>query len=771
MGRKSRRLPFYKNGMIKTGWDEMTHRGNELTKRKSAEMIEWLFLLVTGFYLICQCIYNSTYVLPAYTFPDRPVFLVILCAAALPALGKILAGLRNIRTVLIAVTAAVFFFAYRTGRELFLLMIPVLAAGASGMEYRKVLKLYAASVGSFLAVTILCSFTGVIPNIVYSGGGRFRSSWGIAYPTDFASLVLFFVMTLWLSRERMPTALAILSALLSLWISLMIAGSRTSALCSLLFLVFILYHLISFRIRRRKKRPLKLSKVVLLLMAFSFVIFGAAYFFAVWLYAQGTKVGTAFDRLFSYRLYMTLMILRDQGISAFGSNYPQVGLGGITIESEAYYFLDSSYAMLLIRYGWVPFLTVAALWTGMGFRAYRAGDQKLLCIMTVIAFHAVSEHHFPEVQYNMLLILPFSSITQQKDPLPDNSKFKERLWKNLAAVCCAAILLAGAVQAAPPVLDRLRTVFDLRGTDSAQGEIRAILWCAFLLLAAGTSGWLLCLQAGRLQKRQGWNGKTLAGIALGFTVLFGMMLADSHVIRQADESGQINPEKAEALERILETAGGKVVVNREPELMRRHFPGISRSVWYGQDLARQENISAVVDLEEDNIVFQRMGFRFTQISPDDAVYSNDPSVIEGLTEAGYRWTTYDAAVREVDLGAFAELNELSLTEEGSVVLEDGKRLNHGPYLDFYAGTYRITFELKADGSTESDEPLCSFHVATLEGQSLAGKTIVAKNLSPDGTCTAELIFETSDIRYLQFPVFPAAGQSVEVTEIHYQRIG
>ena len=209
----------------------MTHRGNMLIRRKSAEIIEWLFLFVTGFYLICQCIYNSTYVLPTYSFPDRPVFLVILYAAATLALGRmILTGLQTVRVVLTALTAVIFFFAYRTGRELFLLMIPVLAAGASGMEYRKVLKLYAASVGSFLAVTILCSFTGVIPNIVYSGGGRFRSSWGIAYPTDFASLVLFFVMTLWLSWERMPTALAILSALLSLWISLMIAGSRTSAL-------------------------------------------------------------------------------------------------------------------------------------------------------------------------------------------------------------------------------------------------------------------------------------------------------------------------------------------------------------------------------------------------------------------------------------------------------------------------------------------------------------------------------------------------------------
>ena len=145
----------------------MTQRGNTLIRRKSAEIIEWLFLFVTGFYLICQCIYNSTYVLPTYTFPDRPVFLAILFATALLALGRmILTGLPTIRTILTGLTAVIFFFAYRTGRELFLLMIPALAAGTAGMDYRKVLKVYAASVGSFLAVTMLCSFTGVIPNII-----------------------------------------------------------------------------------------------------------------------------------------------------------------------------------------------------------------------------------------------------------------------------------------------------------------------------------------------------------------------------------------------------------------------------------------------------------------------------------------------------------------------------------------------------------------------------------------------------------------------------
>ena len=125
---------------------------------------------------------------------------------------------------------------------------------------------------------------------------------------------------------------------------------------------------------------------------------------------------------------------------------------------------------------------------------------------------------------------------------------------------------------------------------------------------------------------------------------------------------------------------------------------------------------------------------------------------------------------EVDLRAFTEFNDLSLTEQGSIVLENGRKLNHGPYLDFYSGTYRITFDLKADGSTESDKPLCSLYVATLEGKSLAEKTVEPEELKPDGTCSAELVFETPDVRYLQFPVFPAEGQTIEVTGIHFQRI-
>ena len=750
----------------------MTRTENALTKNKSAAILEWLLLFTMGVYLICLCVYNSTYVLPTYTFPDRPVFRLILCAATVLALGKMtLTGLWNIRTGLLILIAAVFFLAYRTGRELFLLMIPVLMAGTAGMDYRKALKVYTAAIGSFLAVTILCSFTGIIPNLVFVGGGRFRSSWGIAYPTDFAALVLFLVLMLWLVWEKMPDGLAVLSILLALWIAISITDSRTSALSCLMFLMIILCRQLSCLEGLQKKRISRADKGIQLLLVFSFILFAAVFWGVLALFVRGVQPAIAFDRVFSGRFAMTSEVLRDQGISALGSNYPQVGLGGTTIQARTYYFLDCSYAMLLIRYGWALSVITTVIWTGMGMRAYRAGDRKLLCAMTVIAFHAMSEHHFLDAQYNVLLVLPFAEIPLKKEQITREKGLSTRIRENWAAICCGSAQLLTIVLVAPLGLNRLRTVFDIWGMDSSKSEIRAILWCATLLLAVGTTAATLCLLASRLQKRQRLRREGLAVLILSLTVLVGMIQTDSHTIRLANESGQIAPEKAEAMQRILDSARGKVVANEKPELIHLHYPGISRSIWYGQDLARQKRTSVVVNLREDNIAFSKKGFQFTQISPDEAIFSNDPSAIMGLTKAGYEWTAYDAAVREVDLKKLAQFNGLDVTEQGSIILENGQRLSHGPYLDFYTGTYQVTFDLKSDIGTELGEPLCSVYVVTLDGKSLAENTIETESLNLDGTCSVEVAFKTTDIRYLQFPVFPTAEYTIEVTGIHYQRIG
>ncbi len=760
----------------------MRQKENKLTNNRLLELLEWMYLLMTGIYLLCQCVYNSTYVLPCYTFPGRNCFFWILVISSVPVLLKtVLSAERTAGLLILAAISAVCFLAYRTGRELFLLMIPVLSAGAARMDYRKLLKVYTAAVGSFLAVTILCAFSGVITNFAHAGGDRFRSSWGIAYPTDLASLVLFLVMTLWLAWENMPESLASIGALVSLWISLSVAGSRTGALCSLILLGFVLLQAVSRRRRNREGRQKGPGRIFPGALSFSFLFFAAFYLAAILLYAGGTDLGKTLDVLFSYRLQLTLKIFQDQGLHAFGSNYAAVGLGGVMIQSEPYYFLDSSYPLLLIRYGWVLSLTLMALWTLMGLRAYRAEDQKFLYVMTVIAFHALSEHHFLEVQYNILLILPFAAFPGCDGDTANTESDRAGIKRHWAIIACAAAEILAAALAFPFALSRLHTVFDLWGTDSGCGELKAVVWCVLLLAAAVLFGVSLCLLAEKIQNRQttGWKTPLLA--ALGLTILIGGVLTDSHVICTAESKDWILPEEIQACELLAAAAEGKVYADDKPELMCRRFPGFSRSLLYGQDLARLKDISVVVKLREDRIAFEIMGFQFMQISAEHAVYSNDLSVIEAMETAGRSWAAYDTAVRDVSLQELTAFNDFELNDRGGISLENGERLLHGPYLDFYAGTYEVCFDLKRetdsenitseDSMSEPGETVCAVYVSSHDGKTvLAHKTVDASDFESDGTAATKLTFETEGIRFLQFPVFPAEGRSLEVTGIHYRRI-
>ena len=94
----------------------------------------------------------------------------------------------------------------------------------------------------------------------------------------------------------------------------------------------------------------------------------------------------------------------------------------------------------------------------MGIRMYRAGNRKVLYVMAVIAFHAMSEHHFLDVQYNILLILPFAAFTRcdgrESKPKLDTTENKNH-WA--VRVCVLAEILL-AVFAMPWILSRLHTV-------------------------------------------------------------------------------------------------------------------------------------------------------------------------------------------------------------------------------------------------------------------------------------------------------------------------
>ena len=598
-----------------------------------------------------------------------------------------------------------------------------------------------------------------------------------AYQDDFligAAVTVLGLMTVrWQLRVvNLPEEAVGLGGALSLCAAMRIAGSRTSALCSILLLGFVLFRMLFRNRRENNAYSSSISKGFHFLLALSFVIIAAAYCAAMLLYAKGTHVGSVLDLVLSNRLQLTLEILRDQGITAFGSNFPQAGLGGSTVAigPEKYYFLDSSYPLLLIRYGWVLFLAAAALWTKMGLSAYRMKDRKLLYVMTVVAVHALSEHHFPDVQYNMLLVMPFAAIPNREAAAKEKT-LPALVRAHPAGAICAAAFLAAFLWGLPLLLSRLRTVFGIRGTDTGFGELKATAWCFLLFLVVTGFCVFLCKTAEGLRKHNGgaWKGAAAAGICL--VILAGIAARDSHIIKTASENHDlISEETAEAFQVMLSSAEGKVYTEELPEAVHKHFPGFSRSVLYGDDLARFQNVSVVVSLRDDRICFAKSGFLFTELSPELAVYSNDPSVIKAMEDAGHGWTDYDSAVRTVDLQRLAGFNGLVLSEEGGIILEAGERLRRGPYQDLYAGTYEVSLFLHIDDlETKAGETVCTLYATVLDGPVLTEETVTADCFDENGNATVKLRFETGSIRYLQLPVFSETEQRLEVTGITYQK--
>ena len=743
-----------------------------LHRHKPQKILEWLFLVMAGVYLLAQCLHNATYVMPAYSFPDRTQFTRILSLTAILVLLKAdLSGDWNMRIPLLVLTSCAFFMAYRTGRELFLLMIPVMMIGMAGMDYHRILRVYSVVLGIFLLVTFLCSFTGVIPNLVYYQDGQLRSSWGIAYPTDLASFVLFFVMISWLAWEKLPDLFALLGAAASFLLSWKIADSRTSELCSLILAFFVILKVCLDRRDGKNGERGAFEKGLHLMLAGSFLLFALVFFVSITLYARGGELGITLNHLLSNRLRMALSVYQDQGIHPFGSNYAQVGMGGNTLYPYGYYFIDSSYPMILIRYGWVLFLAVGALWTGLGLRAYGCGNRKLLFVMAIIAFHALSEHHFLDLAFNFLLVLPFSEIKEQTDSREQKS-LKQQVGDYRGLMVLSVLGITAVITAGARSLSRLRTVFDIWGVETSRGEMKAAAWCALLICSVIGLCFAAC-SLGRFRKEKKWSSWShmlLLLVCAG--ILCGAVVCDSRVIRSAAGSSVLADEEVYALKILADSADGIVTVEELPELANEEVPGLKPSFWYGDDLARMSPVSVAVSLREDRQRFADKNFMFTQISDDKAVYSNDQSAIKALKEAGYAWTDYDAAVRNVDLGRMAEQNGLELSEAGTIILSDGDGLNNGPDLDLFHGGYQVHFELRTDPALiDATEGVCTLRVVGHgNGTVLAEKSVDWDEFDQNGRADAELDFDTTESRMTQFMVFPADNVDLEVLEIRYQKV-
>ncbi len=555
------------------------------------EITEDSFLLVVGFYLLFLVSNTTTFKLKfswdveKYTIKALYLLTFIKVLAYLwSCKDKIINDKRyRYKAMVLALSATVAAFTYymvfKSGKYVFLKHLGVITFGMIGTDYKKAVKLYVCLVGTMVAASVIAAWSGIIPNLVYNrGDGTLRSSWGISYPTDYASYILFLCIMAWIAWDEVSDWIFFALAGVSLLNSYMIARSSTSTICNAVLMLSILIHWSIF-VRKKYRRDIT-RRITAMIVQFAFPAFAAITFVLVYIYSKHLNIGYKLDNLMHRRISLGYKGYVEHGLSLFGVPFDQHGAGGSTFQNAEYNFIDSTYMLILLRYGVVLFVIISILWVLMTRRAMKIGNMRLALGMAVIAFHSFSEHHFIELNYNILLVLPFSvlgagwlmesqnrtrrdgaSIREQNDAYQgvidsdDKGLMRASLTANtinaklLSGILTAALFIGGGLVAGPYFLSWLRTLWNVTEYIDIRGKKKLVLAGLMLFIA------MLIIMARTLYV-------LLKGIMLKYPGASGTELADTNtVVNIASDIEMVSDEKPDA-KKTLDNAYGISAENK-----------------------------------------------------------------------------------------------------------------------------------------------------------------------------------------------------------------
>ncbi len=285
-----------------------------------------------------------------------------------------------------------------------ILSLTMITIGAINVPFKKIAKEYFFITFILLAVTIICSLTGVIENLQYTfeAGRGVRNSFGIVYPTDFASHVLFTMLSFMIAFEE---KLNIFHSALGIVIAVVVyffCNTRVDCVCMVLACVGIPV----IKVLKKKKVPAILKKICAQICTWSMPIAAVVMIFLTAVYTSSSPLLSRLNQLINNRLSLGREGLDRYPITLFGQHVNMVGAGGSTTPSSDYFFVDCSYMYCLLKFGIIMTLLIIAAYVFIGMRYKHSG--LILWFIAITALNCMIAHHLPDVAYIFLTAAVFA---------------------------------------------------------------------------------------------------------------------------------------------------------------------------------------------------------------------------------------------------------------------------------------------------------------------------------------------------------------------------
>ena len=320
--------------------------------------------------------------------------------------------------VLLGFCSVGFLLAYLQGNHGILLELILFTIAFVDIDYNKVIKIFFITILLSIFIVILGSQVDIMNNLIYTSNSRpSRISFGIHYPTNFASYIIFLCLTWSFIRKENIRYIELCLMYLLSYAIYYFCEARTSTICLIMLTsLLISYKLVKIYLKTKKSSRF-LFKILSALTSLSVILCSTLSIGLSYIYTKNNSYLFKINHFLSNRLSLGNETINAFEIKLWGQYIEMNGNGGFTLPGynylstgkSGYNFIDSSYLSILFRYGLFVFICVIALFTLTSFVARKHHDYITLIIIAIIAVHCIMEHHMLDFNYNPFMFLLISS--------------------------------------------------------------------------------------------------------------------------------------------------------------------------------------------------------------------------------------------------------------------------------------------------------------------------------------------------------------------------
>ncbi len=293
-----------------------------------------------------------------------------------------------------------------------ILSLTMITIGAINVPFKKIAKEYFYITFILLTVTVICSLTGVIENLQYTFEIErgVRNSFGIVYPTDFASHVLFIMLSFMIAYEEKFNIFYSVIGIVIAAAVYFFCDTRVDCVCMILVCAGIPV----IKALKGKNIPALLKKICAQICTWSMPIAAAVMIFLTAIYTPSSPL-SKLDQIINGRLAWGREGFNRYPVTLFGQYVKMVGAGGSTTFRSDYFFVDCSYIYCLLKFGIIMTLLIIAAYVFIGMRYKHSG--LILWFIAITALNCMIAHHLPDVAYVFFTAAVFAQIdASAKDP-------------------------------------------------------------------------------------------------------------------------------------------------------------------------------------------------------------------------------------------------------------------------------------------------------------------------------------------------------------------